>query len=71
MSDANEEERVKSRWQEIGQEVKRAPGYTDEMEDLQGLFNLSAVPLTHESAAARFTGRIGQPIQPGESPVQP
>ena len=42
MSAENQKDRVEARWEQIGREITRAPGYTDEMEDLHEFFNMAA-----------------------------
>ena len=42
MTESPSEDRVASRWDQIGREVPRAPGYSDEMEDLREFFDMAA-----------------------------
>ena len=38
----DQRDRVESRWEQIDKEITRAPGYTDEMEDLHDFFDMAA-----------------------------
>ena len=42
MSEEDQRSQVEARWEQIGKEVSRAPGYTNEMEDLHDFFDMAA-----------------------------
>ena len=42
MSEEDRRSQVEARWEQIGKEVPRAPGYTNEMEDLHDFFDMAA-----------------------------
>lgn len=42
MSEDDQRSQVEARWEQIGKEVSRAPGYTNEMEDLHDFFDVAA-----------------------------
>ena len=72
VTDQRASERVDRRWIEIGEEVKRAPGYTEEMEDLQDFFNLTAELWDEKFGPSTAAGYVAlaRQIEVTDRPVQ-
>lgn len=72
MSEEDQRRRVEVRWEQIGKEVARAPGYTNEMEDLHDFFDRAADVWDEKfgpSSATTYVEMAGQ-ITPTEEQIR-